>query len=174
MKSALFSFSFADILNRRNDFYRDIRSVSSAKGQILACRDMDLEYTGNIIVSLWMSDCSGTRYSVMTLAAFFDPCYVSDVIIIPELKLSLRYQWNCIDFNTERVMSVIDGLCREKTSDTALCEWDLLCAAAAICAAYEYKERLCYIDIGDSKACEILTNQFGGIGWQDIILDNEW
>jgi len=172
MKSILFSFSFADILSRRNDFYRDIRSVGDAKGQILTCHNIVHENADNIVAGLWMSDCSGKRYSVISLAAFFDPCYVCDVIIIPELKLSFRYQWDCSDFYTEKVMSIIDDLCREKTSDITLCEWDLLCAAAAVCAVYEFRERLCFVDAVNSMMCELLEDKSGGIGWQDIILND--
>ena len=161
MKPIEFTFSFADILCRRNDFRRDARSVGGANGKILSCAEISHDGGGGAMVRLWMSDFTGKSYFIVTVAAFFDPCFVSDIIIVPEFKLSFRYQWAYSNFNTEKIMSIMDELCSEKSLIAALCEWDLLCTAAAVCAVYEFKSRLCYEEAAPLYAHELLTNPFG-------------
>ena len=163
MKSAEFSFSFADILNRLGGFSRDIGTVGDAKGRLLSCRRIDPEYGGNIMARLWMSDFACRRYYIMSVTVFFDPLYEKDIIIIPEFKLSFRYQWNCSDFRTDKVMSIVDELCNAKVSDSYLCEWQLMCVAVAVCAVYVHVDRLSYETPEFDMARELLEDPYGDI-----------
>ena len=150
MKLSQYTFSFSDALTRHGTFPGDIRVAGDAKGQILECREIDPEYDGNIIARLWMPDVTGRKNSIMTLAVFFDPLYGADTVIIPEFQLAFCYQWGCENFNIDKVMSTINGLCGVKILDASLDEWQLICAAAAVCAVYEHVGRLC-IEMLDFK-----------------------
>jgi len=141
-----FTFAIDDILSRRGDFLRDIRSASGVKGHIAECKPLSAEDAGNINARLWMPSFSGDRYYVLTVTAFFDPCLVLDIIIVPEFKLSFYYSWDNADFNTEKLMSVIDKLCKAKASDAELHEWVYLSVAAAVCAVYEHMGRIRFVE----------------------------
>jgi hypothetical protein len=142
MKSAKFNFKCADILSRRGDFIRDIRSVCDLNGQIFDCERIFSEDGNYIIARLWISGVTGNSHSTLTVAAFFDPSYDADIIIVPEFKLAFRYQWDGKNFNTEKVMLIMDKICCSKLSDHNLHEWNLLCIAASVCAVYDYVGRL--------------------------------
>ena len=162
MEFEKFEFTFADVLGRRGDFRRDIRSVGSAKGMMLSCNGIGCDDGSSVMARLWMSDLVVKRHSIITVAAFFDPCFVFDTIIVPELKLSFFYRWGYTDFNTEKIMSLMDELAA-KHSSTSLCEPDLLRAAAAVCAVYEFSRRLHYEEPDASIPHEVLPDHFGDV-----------
>jgi len=137
MKDAVFNFSFADMLGRRGDFNRDIRSVGDARGEIISCRRIDgRDDAGPVSARLKMPKPSGDRFSVISLTAFFDHSFVSDTIIIPEFNMAFCYPWELCGFRTAKLMSIID-----KFYSRGLSEWSCLCAAAAVCALYEFYGR---------------------------------
>jgi len=156
MGSYEFTFAVDDILARRGDFLRDIRSVSGAKGHIIECSKKNEENIEKINAKLWMPNFSGDRYSIMTVAALFDSNYDMDIIIVPEFKLSFYYRWGGADFNTEKVMLIMDELCKAKSADPELYEWVYISVAAAVCAVYEHVGRLSFIKPKSDIAYECL------------------
>ena len=152
MESTEYTFTFADILSRRGDFYRDIRSVGNVEGYILTCRCINEENDYGIAVRLWMPGPVGKTYAIMTVIAFFDPGYISDIIIIPEYKIAFYYHWGRDHFRTDKIMSIIDVIYYKKSTNITLYEWNFLSIAAAVCAVYEYRGRLRFD--GFNKVCE--------------------
>ena len=139
-----FDFLFSDALGRRGDFRRDIRSVGAAKGAIVDFSQVTGGDDCIFFIRLSLPFVSLSGFTNITMAIFPDPCFQSDTIVIPELNVAFYYLWDNIDFSTAKIMSVIDTLCYEKSGDSSLSEWDLLCIAAAVCAVYEYMDRLQY------------------------------
>jgi hypothetical protein len=152
------SFTFADILGRRGDFRGDIRSVGAAHGQIISQDGLDPDDDSYLVSRLWISNATGKRHTIMTVGILLDHCFEFDTVIVPEYKLSFRYPWGHADFHTDKLMAILDGLYGAKTSVTALCEWDILCVAAAVCAVYEFHLRLHY-EANPPEAIELLNGQ---------------
>ena len=142
MKEAVFKFSYADILSRRGDFSRDIRTVGNAKGEIISCHLInDGDDFGPVTACFNMTDYSGKRFSIISLTAFFDRSFVCDTIIIPELKLAFLYHWGISNFNTGKLLRILDEACYRNPAFLDMGEHAFLTAAAAVCALYEWYGR---------------------------------
>ena len=150
-------FAFSDILSQRGDFYRDIRTVGDVSGTILECRagQNSADY---VQARLWMPEVLGAKYFVMTLIAFLDPCFEADTLIVPEFNLSLNYKWGLANFKTEKIITALESLNEVKPAGTDLCEWDIICVSAAVCAVYEHIGRINYCEPKSWMAYEYIDS----------------
>ena len=161
MADSLFDFTFADVLSRGGAFPGDVRSAGDSMGAIASLRWIGAEEEGRAVARLRMHGFAGKRRVGLTVAAFLDPLFEADLVIVPEFRLSFYYRWGCMDFCAANLMPAIYALSRAKRCDSSIGEWELLAAAAAVCAVYGHLGRIDYEAPSGGKAVELVADGFG-------------